>query len=217
MDRVPPQQQRPMPPHEPPRPIERAPEPPRPQEALPQQHIPEQPRPPKHVPEEVPAPVEDRTPEPAQEQHEPAPHQEGHVDERYLTDANFHTDDPAGVHRIQDTLIDSGKHDLSSGELRHEQVRREALALRDRFHPNMSDAGAFAVHAYTRFELSGPLNEAHRFGGPALADLAPQGMALVFSGEGESGARSIHRAVAQLEVIVQMLQLIAQAGTLAPQ
>lgn len=43
----------------------------------------------------------------------------------------------------------------------------------------MSDDGAFAVHAYTRHELVGPLNRALRFGSPELADLAPQAGALV--------------------------------------
>ncbi|MEV6624704.1 toxin glutamine deamidase domain-containing protein [Amycolatopsis sp. NPDC051106] len=43
----------------------------------------------------------------------------------------------------------------------------------------MSDDGAFAVHAYTRQEMVGPLNRALRFGGPELVDLAPQAGALV--------------------------------------
>ena len=43
----------------------------------------------------------------------------------------------------------------------------------------MSDDGAFAVHAYTRQEMVGPLNRALRFGSPELADLAPQAGALV--------------------------------------
>ncbi|WP_328446734.1 toxin glutamine deamidase domain-containing protein [Amycolatopsis sp. NBC_00438] len=111
---------------------------------------------------------------------DPAAHESMHVvDEPYLTDEHFHTDDPAGVRRIEDTFIDSGRQSSETGEWRHEQVRREALLRRDEFHPGMSDDGAFAVHAYTRHELVGPLNRALRFGGPELAGLAPQAGALV--------------------------------------
>lgn len=99
--------------------------------------------------------------------------------EPYLTDSAFRTEDPAGVRRIEDTFMDSGRRSLETGEWRHEQVRREALAKRDEFHPGMSDAGAFAVHAYTRYEMVGPLNRALRMGGPELVDLAPQAGALV--------------------------------------
>ncbi|MGW4521284.1 toxin glutamine deamidase domain-containing protein [Amycolatopsis sp. NPDC004378] len=100
-------------------------------------------------------------------------------DEPYLTDPRFHTEDPAGVRRVEDTFMDSGRQSPESGEWRHEQVRREALAKRDEFHPGMSDDGAFAVHAYTRYEMVGPLNRALRLGGPELLDLAPQAGALV--------------------------------------
>ncbi|MEU0790297.1 toxin glutamine deamidase domain-containing protein [Amycolatopsis sp. NPDC005961] len=75
--------------------------------------------------------------------------------------------------------MDSGRQSPETGEWRHEQVRREALARRDQFHPGMSDDGAFAVHAYTRHELVGPLNRALRLGGPELLGLAPQAGALV--------------------------------------
>ncbi|SFW53700.1 NAD:arginine ADP-ribosyltransferase [Amycolatopsis australiensis] len=75
--------------------------------------------------------------------------------------------------------MDSGRQSPETGEWRHEQVRREALAKRDQFHPGMSDEGAFAVHAYTRHEMVGPLNRALRLGGPELLDLAPQAGALV--------------------------------------
>ncbi|WP_249026773.1 ADP-ribosyltransferase domain-containing protein, partial [Amycolatopsis pretoriensis] len=75
--------------------------------------------------------------------------------------------------------MDSGRQSPETGEWRHEQVRREALAKRDEFHPGMSEDGAFAVHAYTRQEMVGPLNHALRFGGPELLDLAPQAGALV--------------------------------------
>ncbi|MEV4143323.1 toxin glutamine deamidase domain-containing protein [Amycolatopsis sp. NPDC049691] len=102
-----------------------------------------------------------------------------HPDEPYLADPAFHTDDPAGVRRIEDTFMDSGRQSPETGEWRHEQVRREALAKRDEFHPGMSDDGAFAVHAYTRHEMVGPLNRALRLGGPELLDLAPQAAALV--------------------------------------
>ncbi|WP_412152458.1 toxin glutamine deamidase domain-containing protein [Amycolatopsis mediterranei] len=102
----------------------------------------------------------------------------GH-DEPYLTDPRFHTDDPAGIRRIEDTFMDSGHHSPVDGEWRHEQVRREALARRDQWHPGMSDGGAVAVHAYTRYEMVGPLNHALRMGGPELPHLAPQAAALV--------------------------------------
>ncbi|WP_329053532.1 toxin glutamine deamidase domain-containing protein [Amycolatopsis sp. NBC_01488] len=75
--------------------------------------------------------------------------------------------------------MDSGRQSPETGEWRHEQIRREALARRDEFHPGTSDDGAFAVHAYTRHELVGPLNRALRLGGPELLDLAPQAGALV--------------------------------------
>ncbi|MEU4518464.1 toxin glutamine deamidase domain-containing protein [Amycolatopsis sp. NPDC024027] len=104
--------------------------------------------------------------------------QPGH-DEPYLTDPRFHTDDPAGIRRIEDTFMDSGHHSPVDGEWRHEQVRREALAKRDEWHPGMSDGGAVAVHAYTRYEMVGPLNHALRMGGPELPHLAPQAAALV--------------------------------------
>lgn len=101
------------------------------------------------------------------------------LDEPYLTDPRFHTDDPAGIRRIEDTFMDSAHHSRVDGEWRHEQVRREALAKRDLAHPGMSDAGAVAVHAYTRYEMVGPLNHALRMGGPELPHLAPQAAALV--------------------------------------
>lgn len=114
----------------------------------------------------------EQAPEPAGDGHEGA-------DEPYLTDDRFHTDDPAGVRRIEDTFMDSGRQSSETGEWRHEQVRREALAKRDEFHPGMSDDGALAVHAYTRHEMVGPLNRALRLGSPELAHLAPQAGALV--------------------------------------
>ncbi|WP_410564691.1 toxin glutamine deamidase domain-containing protein [Amycolatopsis sp. cmx-4-61] len=83
------------------------------------------------------------------------------------------------MQRIEDTFLDSGHHSPVDGEWRHEQVRREALERRDLAHPGMSDAGAVAVHAYTRYELVGPLNHALRLGGPELPHLAPQAAALV--------------------------------------
>ncbi|WP_410667105.1 toxin glutamine deamidase domain-containing protein [Amycolatopsis sp. cmx-4-68] len=106
-------------------------------------------------------------------------HSAGEWHEPYLADEHFHADDPRGVRRIEDTFMDSGRHSPETGEWRHEQVRREALAKRDEFHPGMSDDGAFAVHAYTRYEMVGPLNRALRMGGPELVDLAPQAGALV--------------------------------------
>ncbi|SEB40404.1 Papain fold toxin 1, glutamine deamidase [Amycolatopsis tolypomycina] len=100
-------------------------------------------------------------------------------DEPYLTDPAFRTDDPAGIRRIEDTFIDSGKTSHQDGEWRHEQLHREAREKRDASHPGMSDAGAVAVHAYTRTEMVGPLNNALRMGSPELAHLAPQAAALV--------------------------------------
>ncbi|WP_244180283.1 toxin glutamine deamidase domain-containing protein [Amycolatopsis pretoriensis] len=111
---------------------------------------------------------DDQYGQPGQTPHEP-----------YLDDPAFRTDDPAGTKRIEDTFMDSGRQSPETGEWRHEQVRREALAKRDEFHPGMSEDGAFAVHAYTRQEMVGPLNHALRFGGPELLDLAPQAGALV--------------------------------------
>lgn len=118
--------------------------------------------------EGAPGPHDDQYGQPDQTPHEP-----------YLDDPAFRTDDPAGVRRIEDTFLDSGRQSPETGEWRHEQVRREALAKRDEFHPGMSDDGAFAVHAYTRHEMVGPLNRALRLGGPELIDLAPQAGALV--------------------------------------
>ncbi|WP_244885501.1 toxin glutamine deamidase domain-containing protein [Amycolatopsis vancoresmycina] len=135
-------------------------EPPRAFEPPPQEH------PVVHEPVAEPAPVHEQ----------PAAHR---TDEPYLADQRFHTDDPVGIRRIEDTFLDSGRHSSESGEWRHEQVRREALAKRDEFHPGVSDAGALAVHAYTRYEMVGPLNRALRLGGPELVDLAPQAGALV--------------------------------------
>jgi len=100
-------------------------------------------------------------------------------DEPYLTDPRFHTDDPAGIRRIEDTFMDSAKTSDQDGEWRHEQVNREAREKRDKWHAGMSDAGAVAVHAYTRTEMVGPLNNALRLGSPELVHLAPQAAALV--------------------------------------
>ncbi|MBE8521229.1 NAD--arginine ADP-ribosyltransferase [Amycolatopsis sp. H6(2020)] len=75
--------------------------------------------------------------------------------------------------------MDSGKTSDQDGEWRHEQLHREARAKRDEWHPGMSDAGAVAVHAYTRTEMVGPLNHALRMGSPELGHLAPQAAALV--------------------------------------
>ncbi len=144
----------------------------------------EQPPAAEHVPpheersaEHTPEATDAESPVHHEQQHEqPAAHG---TDEPYLADPGFRTDDPAGVRRIEDTFLDSGRHSPESGEWRHEQVRREALAKRDEFHPGVSDAGAFAVHAYTRYEMVGPLNHALRMGGPELLDLAPQAGALV--------------------------------------
>ncbi len=134
-------------------------------------------------------------PEPAAREHETredptetAPEQEplaadehGHPEpsEPYLADPEFRTDDPAGIRRVEDTFMESGRQSQEDGEWRHEQVRREALEKRDAHHPGVSDDGAFAVHAYTRYEMVGPLNRALRMGGPELVDLAPQAGALV--------------------------------------
>jgi uncharacterized protein YukE len=191
-----PREQVPGSPHEqPPRPVDRAPEPPtrdRPAQPAPAgEHAPPADRPVEAAPaehahntsdEHAPTPAEhapagDHPADPADPR--PAHDAPAGPPEPYLTDAAFRTEDPSGVRRIEDTFMDSGRQSPETGEWRHEQVRREALLRRDEFHPGMSDAGAFAVHAYTRHELVGPLNRALRFGGPELADLAPQAGALV--------------------------------------
>ncbi|WP_244211193.1 toxin glutamine deamidase domain-containing protein, partial [Amycolatopsis kentuckyensis] len=151
-----------------------------------EQHTPEQ----DHA-DERPTDERDTPPEqsgdehPAEQDSEQRPAGEAHddgqpgLDEPYLTDPRFHTDDPAGIRRIEDTFMDSGKTSDQDGEWRHEQLHREARAKRDEWHPGMSDAGAVAVHAYTRTEMVGPLNHALRMGSPELAHLAPQAAALV--------------------------------------
>jgi hypothetical protein len=56
----------------------------------------------------------------------------------------------AGLDRITALLLDTGLLDADTGELWPDLLRREALRLRDRHHPGMSDAGAFAVYASAR-------------------------------------------------------------------
>jgi hypothetical protein len=160
------------------------------------EHTPAREHPAEQAPADQPTPATEHTPaheHPAEqaptqehlaEPHADEPHADGQPGhdaphEPYLTDEHFHTDDPAGVRRIEDTFMDSGRNSPVDGEWRHEQLRREAHAKRDEFHPGMSDAGALAVHAYTRYEMVGPLNNALRMGGPELAHLAPQAAALV--------------------------------------
>ena len=189
MERAP-EQQRPPQERAPGRPPERVSEQPR-QEHTPvpeHEHVqapPRQEHPPaqEHVPEQGPhdpdAPRQEHPPEraPREEHAQEHPPHDG-LDERHLTDPAYRTADPAGLHRIQETFIDSGFGREHPDEFRHEEVQRHALAKRDASHPGMSDAGAIAVHGYTRHEMFTELNKAMRFGGPELADLTPQARAL---------------------------------------
>ncbi|MFC4084091.1 WXG100-like domain-containing protein [Amycolatopsis samaneae] len=148
-----------------------------PREQTPEEHTPA-PEPRDHTPEhESPAPHDEQ---PVGEEHTPGPHDEGHppVDESYLHDPEFRSHDPADLDRIVETQLEQGHVDAKTGELRHEQVRRDALALRDKNFPHMSDAGAIAVHSYTRIEMVHPLTHAQRVGGEALGDLTPQARAV---------------------------------------
>ncbi|WP_039794038.1 NAD--arginine ADP-ribosyltransferase [Amycolatopsis alba] len=99
------------------------------------------------------------------------------VDEPYLTDPDFHTDDPAAYRALAETQIDKRGFDTSTGESRSEQVRREGLAKRDAHGDqrvkDMSDQGAYAVHSYTRTDMAERITHAQRHGGPELEALRP--------------------------------------------
>lgn len=98
--------------------------------------------------------------------------QQHRPDEPYLNDPDFRTDRHEDFAAVDETHLDGGLIDDATGELRHEQVRREALDLRDANSAlrHMSDDGAFAVHSYTRHDIFQPLNEALRTGSQRLAE-----------------------------------------------
>jgi hypothetical protein len=99
------------------------------------------------------------------------------IDEPYLTDPDFHTDDPAAYRALAETQIDKRGFDAETGEARSEQVRREGLAKRDAHEDprvkQMSDQGAYAVHSYTRTDMAETITHAQRHGGPELEALRP--------------------------------------------
>ncbi len=99
------------------------------------------------------------------------------IDEPYLTDPKFHTDDPAAYRALAETQIDKRGFDAETGESRAEQVRREALDKRQAHEDprvkNMSDQGAYAVHSYTRTDMAERITHAQRHGGPELDALRP--------------------------------------------
>lgn len=99
------------------------------------------------------------------------------VDEPYLTDPDFHTDDPAAYRALAETQIDKRGFDPETNEARSEQVRREGLAKRDAHEDprvrDMSDQGAYAVHSYTRTDMAEAITHAQRHGGPELDALRP--------------------------------------------
>ncbi|MFI9449152.1 toxin glutamine deamidase domain-containing protein [Amycolatopsis sp. NPDC052450] len=98
-------------------------------------------------------------------------------DEPYLTDPDFHTDDPAAYRALAETQIDKRGFDNETGEARSEQVRREGLAKRDAHEDprvkEMSDQGAYAVHSYTRTDMAERITHAQRHGGAELDALRP--------------------------------------------
>ncbi|MFD0810731.1 toxin glutamine deamidase domain-containing protein [Amycolatopsis umgeniensis] len=156
------QQQRPPQQAEPVRPAEQAPVPPKEPETQPYQGKLDD----TDLPKDTEAP-QDVTPD----------DKSSTVDEPYLTDPDFHTDDPAAYRALAETQIDKRGFDQSTGEARHEQVRREGLAKRDA-HPDqrvkdMSDQGAYAVHSYTRTDMAERITHAQRHGGPELDALRP--------------------------------------------
>ncbi|MEV7551697.1 toxin glutamine deamidase domain-containing protein [Amycolatopsis sp. NPDC089917] len=99
------------------------------------------------------------------------------IDEPYLTDPDFHTDDPAAYRALAETQIDKRGFDENTGEARSEQVRREGLAKRDAHGDqrvkDMSDQGAYAVHSYTRTDMAERITHAQRHGGAELDALRP--------------------------------------------
>ncbi|MFK0243242.1 toxin glutamine deamidase domain-containing protein [Amycolatopsis azurea] len=124
---------------------------------------------PRHEPNDAPDRAQDQPGEhvPAQDRAETPPPR---FDESHLHDQKFHTTDPADHRAITDTMIDSHRYNQETGEMRHEQVRREALAKRDATPSlrGMSDDGAMAVQSYTRSEFAEKLTKAQRMGGDAL-------------------------------------------------
>ncbi|WP_189212634.1 toxin glutamine deamidase domain-containing protein [Actinokineospora fastidiosa] len=85
-------------------------------------------------------------------------------DESFLKDPDYRTDDPENFRQMRDTLLNSVVRE--NGELRYDQIRREALNARDA-NPDfahMSDLGAVAVRTYTHNEGFAELNRALRTG-----------------------------------------------------
>ncbi|MGW5052652.1 toxin glutamine deamidase domain-containing protein [Actinokineospora sp. NPDC004072] len=140
-------------------------------------------------------------------------------DESFLKDPNYRTDDPAHYRRMRETLINSVVRD--NGELRHDQIHREALNARDRNpdYAHMSDLGAVAVRTYTHNEGFQEVNRALRTGEDldkhldyartlvsGLNELRPHvGPTVRFMGvgEGKAGARLLADQFPEGEVYVE--------------
>ncbi len=144
------------------------------QQQPPQQHAPAEPVPQDHggnPPKDTDLP-KDVTPDDKTTDDTGSP-----VDEPYLTDPDFHTDDPAAYRALAETQLDKRGFDAETGEARSEQVRREGLAKRDAHEDprvrDMSDQGAYAVHSYTRTDMAETITHAQRHGGPELDALRP--------------------------------------------
>ncbi|SDX31809.1 Papain fold toxin 1, glutamine deamidase [Amycolatopsis xylanica] len=86
-----------------------------------------------------------------------------HPDEAYLGNDKFHTQNPDDIKSIRDTHMEQ---DLRGQELRHEEIYRQAIAIRDHVEAfgRMSDDGAYAVRTYTHHEVFANLNAALREG-----------------------------------------------------
>lgn len=179
------QQQRPQQRPEPVRPVERAPEQAPPQERAP--HHEEAPAYrgnlddgadlPKDKDADTGAPHDTESPTDGTPEDKTAGDSTSSIDEPYLTDPDFHTDDPAAYRALAETQIDKRGFDENTGEARSEQVRREGLAKRDAHEDPrvkaMSDQGAYAVHSYTRTDMAERITHAQRHGGPELEALRP--------------------------------------------
>lgn len=84
-----------------------------------------------------------------------------HPDEAYVGNDKFHTENPDDIKSIRDTHM---KQDLRGQELRHEEIYRQAIAIRDHVDAfgRMSDDGAYAVRTYTPRGLREPQHRAAR-------------------------------------------------------
>jgi len=129
------------------------------------------------TPKDVEAPKDTETPQDVTPDDRTTDEPGATVDEPYLTDPDFHTDDPAAYRALAETQIDKRGFDAETGEARSEQVRREALAKRDAHEDprvkEMSDQGAYAVHSYTRTDMAERITHAQRHGGAELDALRP--------------------------------------------